>query len=61
MEPADKRVHETECEKEGSCLRRSPTESYSSHLESLKLAQRGAEEDFTMERKSENKKGEKSG
>lgn len=34
------------------------TESDSSHLESLKPAQRGAEEDFRKERDSENKKKE---
>lgn len=35
------------------------TESDSSHLESLKPAQRGAEEDFRKERDSENQKKER--
>lgn len=35
------------------------TELDSSHLESLKPAQRGAEEDFGKERDSENKRKEK--
>lgn len=59
MEPADKKSKLSVCLGSFLSVLLTQTQLDSSHLESLKPAQRGAEEDFTKERNSENKKERK--